>query len=57
MRNLKVKDVKRKSDPLKVTQLLQSWTPRAGLSDSKAREADHDSMWSVNAAQAGLKWF
>lgn len=59
MRNLEVKDVKKKkkSDPLKVTQLIQSWTPRAGLSDSKAREADHDTVWSLNAAQAGLRWF
>ena len=32
-------------------------TPRAGLSDSKAREADHDTVWSLNAAQAGLRWF
>ena len=48
---------KKKSDPLKVTQLIQSWTPRAGLSDSKAREAGQDTLWSLNAAPTGLKWF
>lgn len=57
MRNLEVKDVKKKSDPLNVTQLIQSWTPRAGLSASKAREVDHDTVWSLNAAPTGLKWF
>jgi hypothetical protein len=36
---------------------MSEQNPNVDLSDSRAREVDHDTMWQFSAAQAGLKWF